>query len=157
MNIAGPGGLPDDDRRVVILEEDGEAAPVGATAQPGVVVIPDDESAEEPLPERAVVMTDGSIKLPLLHPVTITFRRRSEETGREEKFGELHLRRFLGPDMRAISAASKDAFAVVMLARSARISEGKFNPIFDRMDGEDINDAVAIASRFLGSGRRTGR
>ena len=153
--------MVDEDRAdsgsVIILEDEGNPQPAPASAD-GVVVIADDGSAEDPLPERAILMDGGSIVLPLLHPVTLRFKKRSEETVREEKHERFHFRRLRGPDMRAIAAVQGTAgFQATLLARSAQIPEGKFNPIYDQMDGEDIVDATIVVGRFLASGRRTGR
>jgi len=157
VDLAGPGGIPDWDD-VVTLGGDGAVGAAPAGGDDGVVLLRDDEGAEDAIPARAVLQEDGSYVLPLLRPVTVKFRKPSSPEVREEKTEQLHLHRFTGMDMRAIGAASNGgALPMIMLARSSRIPEGRFGPIFDRMDGEDINDAIGIASRFLGSGKRTGR
>ena len=97
------------------------------------------------------------MRLPLLTPVTLRYRRSSSSETREETLAELHLHRLTGADMRAISAASKEAQAAVAIARSARISEAKFAAIYDRMDGADIGFAARVLEHFLGSGPKTGR
>ncbi|WP_431281661.1 hypothetical protein ACQW02_19945 [Humitalea sp. 24SJ18S-53] len=144
----------DNDADVIVVGDDADTASVD---EAGVVILRDDGESEHPLPKRAIEHKDGSIELPLLHPVTLRFRTKSSATVREETISRLVLHRMLGPDMRAISAASGDSQIVVVLARSARISEGKFGSIFDRMDAEDISDASQIVGRFLGNGRKTGR
>lgn len=143
------------DEILVDLTEDAGAA-VTAAAGPDVVVVAEDGD-EAPLPKRAVLQDDGSIVLPLIYPVTLRFKRPSSDQVREESFDQLHFRRMTGADMRAIAAATAGAGSMVTLARSARIPEAKFSPIFDRMDAADIDDAFAVVSRFLGTGRKTGR
>lgn len=140
---------------VDLLDEDAGGA---LTAKPGAdVVVVSDEGDDAPLPKRAVPQDDGSVVLPLLFPVTLKYRNRGNDQVREEHIAELHFRRMAGADMRAIASASASAGAMVTLARSARIPESKFSPIFDRMDAADIDDAFAVVSRFLGTGRKTGR
>lgn len=131
----------------------------GATEQAAAedVVVVTEDGGEVPLPKRAAPQNDGSIVLPLLYPVKLRFKRPSSDEVREESFDQLHFRRMTGADMRAISAATAGAGPMVTLARSARIPEAKFSPIFDRMDAADIDDAFAVVSRFLGTGRKTGR
>lgn len=144
-----------DDDPVVIVDLDAPAASAPAP-EPGVVVIAEGEGPDG-LPARAERQADGSIILPLAHPVTLRFRRAGGEEVREEHYEQLHLHRLTGKDMRAVTAASREAQVVVALARSARIPEPKMNPIYDLMDGADAGDAMAVVAYFLGSGRTTGR
>ena len=139
---------------IVDLTEDGPAA--GPADAADVVVVAED-GEDAPLPKRARVQDDGSIILPLLYPVVLKYRSRGSDQVRAERFAEFHFRRMTGADMRAIAAASAGAGAMVTLARSTRIPEVKFSPIFDRMDAADIDDAFAVVARFLGTGRKTGR
>lgn len=147
-------------RLVVDLTEDGPAAARGphasgmTPAASDVVVIAEDGAPA--LPDRAVLQPDGSVILPLLHPVTLRYRNAGSDTVREETLTELRLHRLTGADMRAMSAA-KDDGTVTALARSARIHEGKFKPVMDRMDGADVSACFEIIAVFLGTGRRTGR
>lgn len=149
------------ERIIVNLGED-EPAPAlapGALDAAGVVVVPEDgEDAAAALPKRAVKQEDGRIRLPLLYPVTLRYKRPSSEEVREERVDALVFGRMNGADMRAIAAAAKgDQGQMVTLARSARISEGKFRPIFDMMDAADLDDAFSVVATFLGTGRQTGR
>lgn len=141
---------------IVEIEEDGTAAPAAATpADPDVVTIEEDDG--QGLPKHAETQADGSVRLPLRVPVTLRYRRGSGAEVREERLDALHLHRLTGADMRAIAAASKDSQSAVAIARSARISEAKFGPMFDRMDGADIGFAARVLDHFLSSGPRTGR
>lgn len=124
-----------------LVEEDG----------PSVVV---DENADIAggLPARAVTNPDGSITLPLRHPVTLQIK---SSTGgvRSETYAKLTFNRLVGGDIRAIQSASKESQGAVLLARSARIREAVMAVIFDRMDAADIVDAGKIVDTFLGGGR----
>lgn len=140
---------------VIDLEEDGTPAAGGAAVDQDVVDIEADDG--QGLPKHAVVQQDGSVLLPLMAPVTLRFRKGAAGEVREEAFAELHMHRLLGADMRAISAASKEAQASVALARSARMPEAKFSALFDRMDAADVAAAARVLDHFLGSGPKTGR
>lgn len=141
---------------IVELDEDGGAAPAPVLSDPDVVEIGDEADATG-LPKHAVVRADGSVDLPLRAPVTLKFRRGAGGEVREDTLAALHLHRLTGADMRAVSAASKDAMAPVMIARSARIPEGKFNAIYDRMDAADVGFAARVLDHFLSNGPKTGR
>ena len=144
-----------DNDLVVELDEDGApAAP--AAADPDVVEINEDDDGQG-LPKHAAMQGDGSVLLPLRAPVTLRFRRGAGGEVREETLASLHLHRLTGADMRAISAASKDAQAAVAIARSARISEAKFGAIYDRMDAADVGFAARVLEHFLSHGPKTGR
>jgi hypothetical protein len=140
----------------VVVEIDEEGAPAPAAIDPDVVEIAEDSDAAG-LPKHAATQPDGSVRLPLRMPVKLRYRRGSSGETREEALDELHMHRLTGADMRAISAASKEAQAAVAIARSARISEAKFAAIYDRMDGADIGFAARVLEHFLGSGPKTGR
>ncbi len=144
-----------DNDLVVELAEDGAPVP-RAALDPDVVEIGEDDDATG-LPKHAVAQPDGSVRLQLRAPVTLKFRRGSGGEVREETLAELHMRRLTGADMRAISAASKDAQAATAIARSARISEAKFGAIYDRMDAADVGFAARVLEHFLSHGPKTGR
>ena len=116
-----------------------------------------EDGAGPDLPKGAVRQPDGSVKLKLAYPCTITYRRQSDQSKREEALEELHMHRLTGADMRAITAASSDKMTVVAIARSARMNEAKLGLFFDRMDAEDAAAAMEVVSGFLGTGRKTGR
>lgn len=131
-------------------------APEAAESQTDdVAVIGDDDP--EGLPPHAKAQEGGTILLPLRHPVTLRYRTPKSERVREEQIAELVFHRLTGADMRAITAVSQDAMAPVSIARSCRIPEAKFHPIYDRMDAEDVTYASRVVAHFLGSGRKTGR
>lgn len=135
-----------------------EGAPAAAAAMdPDVVEIPDDDGGAQGMPKHAEMLPDGSVRLPLRMPVVLRFRQGATGATREETLAALHMHRLTGTDMRAISAASKDAMAPVAIARSARMSEAKFSAIYDRMDGADIGFAARVLEHFLGNGPTTGR
>lgn len=144
----------DETRDIVVLQEEDAARP--APASPDAEVVELQEEADGKLPPRAEPQPDGSVILPLDHPVTLAFRRAGSPDVREERFERLHLRRLTGADMRAIAAAGENA-GVVAIARSARIDQQKFNALFDRMDGADAHAASRVVEHFLGNGRKTGR
>jgi hypothetical protein len=153
----GPTSPGDTTIIVDLVEDAGPAQGPAAAAGADVVVISDD-GAPAPLPARATEHPDGSVTLPLLFPVVLRYRARGSETVREERCESLTFGRLNGADMRAIAAsATGGAGIMVTLARSARMPEGKFGPLFDRLDAADIDDALAVVARFLGSGRKTGR
>lgn len=148
--------MVDETQDVIVLID--EAATGAASTSPSdVATLREDGEAEDSLPPRAIEHRDGSIELPLLHPVMLKYRTKSSDVVREERVDGLVLHRLTGADMRAITAAAGDNQPVVALARSARIMPAKFGLIYDRMDGEDVNDAGQILGRFLGTGRKTGR
>lgn len=140
----------------IVVELDEEGAPAGADPADGDVVEIREGDDGEGLPKHAAVQPDGSVMLPLLRPVTLRFRKGGGEV-REETLAEMHLHRLTGADMRAIAAASREAQAMVAIARSARIPAAKFSAIFDRMDGADIGAAARVLDHFLASGPRSGR
>lgn len=144
-----------DDDDILIDTTDGAA---GAAVDPALPVLNEDGSAAEPaLPKGAVRQADGTIIYTLQHPCTITYRRKSDLSTRDETLERLHLHRLTGADMRAIRAASEDKNLVVAVARSTRMLEGKMALFFDRMDGEDAIAAMECVGSFLGNGRKTGR
>jgi hypothetical protein len=141
----------------VVVELDEEGVPAAAAVvDPDVVEIGEDDGAQG-LPKHAELRPDGSVHLPLKMPVTLRYRHGASGATREETLAALHMHRLTGADMRAISAASKDAMAAVAIARSARMAEAKFSAIYDRMDGADIGFAARVLEHFLGNGPTTGR
>lgn len=144
-----------DDRLVVDLTEEAPAA--GAATAPAEDVLVLGDEGPDGLPAHAQRQADGTIILPLRHPVTLRYRRPNSDAVREEGVEQLHFHRLTGADMRAISAASQEAMAAVAIARSVRIAEGKFNAIYDRMDAADVTAASLVIGHFLGGGRKTGR
>jgi hypothetical protein len=140
---------------VDLVEDTPASAAHGGDAE--VVVLSDDGEARTGLPARAAQQEDGSVILTLRFPVVLRFRRNGSDEVREERVDALRFHRMTGADMRAISAASRDAAMPVMLARSARMAEGKLTPILDRMDAADVDDAVAVVGSFMGSSRFTAR
>ncbi len=134
-----------------VIEMLDEPAPPPAEAD---VVVIGDEAAE--LPKHAVTNSDGSITLKLLFPVVLRWRKPGGDIT-TDTLAELVLHRLTGADMRAIAAASKEGLPVVAIARSARMSEAKMGPIYDRVDAADIDAASLVVGFFLGSGKKTGR
>ncbi|MFG1466824.1 hypothetical protein V5F77_28885 [Xanthobacter sp. DSM 24535] len=116
-------------------------------------VVDEDADLGEALPKRAVQNGDGTITLPLRHPVTL--RVRSTQGGeRTEEHKALTFHRLLGADLRAITSAATASQPVVLLARSARIREAIMNVVYDKMDGADIADATAVVAHFFDDGRK---
>lgn len=142
---------PDD---VVILHEEAPAA--GAVIPEGVAVIGDERDDEDPLPKHAVPQPDGSVRLLLLHPVVLRWKRPNSDEIREERYDELHLHRLTGKDLMAVMAAGKGAMSVVCIGRSTRIPQARMNELFERMDGSDASAAAQVAMSFLAPGRKTG-
>lgn len=137
-----------------IHEVDLEQTASTTQSDDGAVVIDEDANGGE-LPAHAVRQPDGSVLLPLRHPVTM--RWRSQAGTREEVFSELRMRRLTGADMRAIQSTSEDAAPIVAIGKSAGIELGRMAPLYDRMDGADVSAASQVVGYFLGSGRKTGR
>lgn len=141
---------------IIEIEEGGAlAAQAAPVADPDVVDIEADDGTG--LPKHAVPQKDGSVLLPLHAPVALRFRKGAEGEVREETFAEMRMHRLVGADMRAISAASREAQPSVALARSARMPEAKFSALFDRMDAADVAAAARVLDHFLASGPKTGR
>lgn len=140
---------------VVIEIAEDEARGAAAPADPDVVEIAEDDDGQG-LPKHAQPQPDGSVRLPLRAAVTLRYRRGAGGEVREETTDTLHMHRLTGADMRAITAAARDAQIMVAIARAARIPEAKFAPMFDRMDGADVGFAARVVEHFLGSGPRTG-
>lgn len=141
----------DGDPEIVDLD----AAPAPAeTLEPGVVELRDG-AEEERLPRQAVERADGTIELPLQHPVTLKFKRGKDI--REETFEALVFHPLTGADMRVIMAQPPDGITPTAIARSTRIHEGKMNAVYDRLDARDAVAAQTCVMHFLGGGRPTGR
>ncbi|GGG31017.1 hypothetical protein GCM10010964_18700 [Caldovatus sediminis] len=154
--------IPPAAEAVIELGEDGHplAAPAAETAPaaaPDVVELGEDGEDGQGLPRQAARRADGSIALALRHPVVLRWRTAGTEAVREERIERLVLHRLTGADLRAVTAASEANRAVVAIARSARIPEGKFGAIFDRMDAADLDAAARVLEHFFGPGRKTGR
>ena len=130
------------------------AAAAAAPAEPDVVELPEDEGETPRLPRQAVVLPDGRVRLPLAVPVTLKLRQAG--VTREERFTELLFHRLTGVDMRAMMSGGEKA-SIIAFARATRISQAKFDALFDRMDGADIAAAIQVLDFFLGGGRATGR
>ena len=148
------------DTAVPVLEEEGAAPVVAPSADPTVPTLREDDTAEEDtLPAHAVLRGDGSVLVPWLYPdqAAIRYRKVSSEEVREERFPPLVMRRLTGADMRAIGAAEERDRAVVAIARSAKIQQGKMNLLYDALDAADAAALARVVSYFLGSGPQTGR
>ncbi|WP_439596457.1 hypothetical protein [Falsiroseomonas sp.] len=143
-------------RVVVDITEDVHApqTQAPASAAGAVPVLDDDPDA---IPARAEVLPDGTVRLPLLFPVTLRYRQTHRDAVREEPVDALTFHRLNGADLRAVAAATPEAQTMVALARSARIPERRFGLMFDQMDAADIGDAQRCVAGFLGNGRKTGR
>jgi hypothetical protein len=139
-----------DDDQVINLDET-----PGTVKPPADVVNLDREDDGEGLPAHAVQQDDGSVLLPLLHPVSLKFSKGGQV--REERIEQLVLHRLTGADMRALSNTGKDRVESMAIARSARMPAIKLDPIYDRMDGADVAAAGRVIAHFLGAGRTAGR
>ncbi len=113
------------------------------------------DDADDKLPKRAAVNDDGSVTLPLLKPVVLTWRKGGQDT--QETVDAVTLRRLNGKDVRTIMSSSGDAFALKLTAASvqAQYSPVQWAAIYDRMDGADAMDVFLVAQRFLTSGPQT--
>jgi len=140
-----------DDDQVIILDE----GPVPAAAAQPADVVNLDRDEDEGLPPHAVQLEDGSVRLPLLHPVTLKFSKAGQV--REERINHLLLHRLTGADMRVLANTAKDRVESMAIARSARMAPVKLDLIYDRMDGADVASAGRVISHFLGAGRSAGR
>ena len=139
-----------------------EAAPASAAIDPHAPVsteapIPVDDAGEddEKLPDRAVVNDDGSITLPLLQPVTLTWRRAGVDTS--ETVSSVTLRRLNGKDVREIMGSTGATFTMKITGAAVRAQYNtlQWAAIYDRMDGADAMDVFLVAQRFLQSGPQT--
>ena len=137
-----------DEPDLVDLGVEGKGTPA---ADPNLVELRDEAEDEDALPDRAVVMEDGTIELMLLHPVTLRFKK--GETTREESFDTLRFYPLTGADMRVIQSQAKDSLLPTAIARSTRIHEGKINAVYDRLDARDATAAQRCVLHFLGSGQ----
>lgn len=139
---------------VVVLAEEPEAA---AAPVPDDAVTIDEAAGKTKLPDGAELLPDGSVRLVLRIPVTVKYRSARSAEITEERTEELRLHRLTGGALRAIQAASPGAQSVVALSHSARMSEAKFAPLYDRMDAADANAAAQVVLYFLEPGPKTGR
>ena len=144
---------PHDMGDVIDLDEAGAPVAAAGPADPDLVVLRDAD--EDALPPHAVQNDDGSVTLPLRYPVTLRFKRGDKIT--EEMHAELRMHRMTGADLNAIGAAADGSRIAVSVARSARMSELKFKPIFERMDASDARAAAEVVNHFFSNGPTTGR
>lgn len=156
-------GAADAGDMVIEIGEDGHPVAGAAATEPAapadadVVELREDGDDGQGLPKHAVRRSDGSVALPLRHPVVLRWRKTGTAEVREERIERLVLHRLTGADLRAVAAASGASQMVVSIARSARVPEGKFGAIFDRMDAADLDAAGRVLEHFFGGGRKTGR
>lgn len=141
------------DDEIVILGD--EPLAPGEPAERVPVI--DDERDDDVLPEHAELQADGSVRLPLLRPVVLRWKKSSSDQVRENRFDELVMHRFTGADMMAIQSNGAGSAAVAAIGRSARIALQRMKPLYELMDGADIQAAGQVCSFFLSPGRRTGR
>lgn len=140
-----------------LVDLDAGAGPVVATAElePGVVSLDGDIPDDAKLPKHAIPRADGTIELPLLHPVTLKFKKGG--TVREETTERLVFHPLTGGDMRVITAKPPEKMTSTAIARSTRTAEMKIDAIYDRMDARDVNAAERCVMHFMDGGRPTGR
>lgn len=97
--------------------------------------------------------TEGRTVVPLLWPVTVTYRTQGR-ADRIEEVAELRLRRPTGADLMALEKAPGNAAqARLLITRLAGCSEA----VFDRMDAADIERLSGAIEGFFPTGRATGR
>ncbi|WP_229678085.1 transglycosylase SLT domain-containing protein, partial [Caldovatus sediminis] len=101
-------------------------------------------------PHQDVAIHAGAYYMAKLRRGWSTPRPAGTEAVREERIERLVLHRLTGADLRAVAAASEANRTVVAIARSARIPEGKFDAIFDRMDAADLDAAARVLEHFFG-------
>ncbi len=95
---------------------------------------------------------DGSLTYTLRYPFTAVFRNGNQE--REQEFSQLTFRRVNGGDLRQITKIKDDMeVMVVIFKRLAGITD----PIFDKIDGEDIEKAMEAIEDFLPGAQKTGK
>jgi hypothetical protein len=140
-----------------LVDLDGGAAPAAPTAElePGVVSLDGDIPDDMKLPKHATPRADGTIELPLLHPVTLKFKKGGQV--REETTERLVFHALTGGDMRVISSKPAEKITSTAIARSTRMAEAKMDAIYDRMDARDVNAAERCVMHFMDGGRPTGR
>lgn len=152
MNTAEP--------TVINLDALPEQAPASAAAtvviddESGKTVIVNEDDTLDELPERAKRNPDGSITLTLYKPIP-TIVRSSHGGDVAKTYEALTFGRINGADIRAIMAASPETQGIVLMARSARISQLVMNKIWDVMDGADIAAAQDVVQLFFGTGQKT--
>jgi hypothetical protein len=140
-----------------LVDLDGGATPAAPAAElePGVISLDDDVPDDMKLPKHAIPRADGTIELPLLHPVTMKFKKGG--TVREETTERLVFHRLTGGDMRVITAKPQEKIVSTAMARSTRMVEMKMDAIYDRMDARDVDAAGRCVMHFMDGGRPTGR
>ncbi len=116
-----------------------------------------EDAAASPLPKRAMLQDDGTVVLPLLYPVTLTWKPPGNAPAKEDRFDTLTMRRLTGRDMTLLGNASRGDSAMVSISLSSGIKQHIFRHVFDRMDAADITAAAEVVSYFLSSGPTTGR
>lgn len=144
-----------DDDDVVNLDEGAAPAAPPEVLEPGVVSLDEDVPDDAKLPRHAIPRADGTIELPLLHPVTLKFKKGG--TVREEVTERLVFHALTGGDMRVITSKPADKITSTAIARSTRMAEMKMDAIYDRMDARDVNAAERCVMHFMDGGRQTGR
>jgi len=139
-------------RAEVVLPQDETLA---LQAQPGEVVLPEDEDDGEGLPRHARPLADGRILLPLRHKVELVVRI-GNEPGQKKVFTELKLRRLNGLDRKTAASQPEDMRTIVLCARSTGMRVDLFNALYENMDAEDTAYMERVIAHFFGLGRRTG-
>lgn len=144
-----------DEYDVVNLDEGAPQAGPAELLEPGVVSLDDGVPDDAKLPKHAIPREDGTIELPLLHPVTMKFKKSGQV--REETTARLVFHALTGADMRVITAKPAEKILSTAIARSTRTVEMKIDAIYDRMDARDVNAAERCVMHFMDGGRQTGR
>ena len=151
--------MSDTNATIIDLTDDAPATGAQAVASTAPVSTDDpivvDEDTDDKLPKRAVVNEDGSITLPLLTPLTLTWRKAGVD--QPETVSSVTLRRLNGKDLRVIMSSSGEAHMLKLTEASVRAqyTSVKWAAIYDRMDGADAMDVFLVAQRFLTSGPKT--
>jgi hypothetical protein len=127
---------------VDLTQDEQGAAPEAASE---AVIIEDRPEGKKTLPERAQLLADGSVRLPLLKPVPLTIKGSNGKT-REEVYSDLVFRELNGADMRMVMQASPERQPIVGFARATGISMAVMTALFDKMGTRDINAASACIS-----------
>jgi len=148
INPAGSRGV---DIEIIDAEVD---ALLTATADDGVERIAEEENSK--LPKQAVLQRDGTVKLPLLFPVTLVYQIGTHGPRKEETYADLHFRRLNGADMVAIQE-TETGKSVVAIARSTKLHAGLMHRLHARMDAADIVACGKVIEHFLAGGQTTGR
>lgn len=129
----------------IIVQEAGDAA-----------VVNEDADAGFELPQRAKRNDDGTITLALYKTIPVIIRN-SRNGERTESYDSLTFGRLNGEAITAITNTAEASRPIVMLAKSAMISEQLMAALWKKMDGTDITAAVEIVASFFESGPKTRR